>query len=323
MSPVSVSPADSCEIRPVTAFDHEPVLLSQVIELFRAVSPKSIVDGTLGGGGHAFAILDAFPECRLIGIDRDPSARDAAAQKLDSFRERVTIHSGTFSDFPLVLNTLGLVRVDGLLVDLGVSSHQLDQFSRGFSFRADGPLDMRMDPTGGRTAADLIAEVDVDELADILWRYGEERQSRRFARAIKSALPTRTGQLSQLIERLTPAAKGPIHPATRTFQALRIAVNDELGELERWLSTLPEHLNPNGVAVVISFHSLEDRMVKQAFRALTEPEARSKFLPEDEVEKGFELVFRGAVSADGDEVRRNPRARSAKLRALRRKGDGQ
>ncbi|MEO1172584.1 MAG: 16S rRNA (cytosine(1402)-N(4))-methyltransferase RsmH [Myxococcota bacterium] len=301
-------------------FDHEPVLAREVVELFRSVAPRTLVDGTLGGGGHAFALLEALPTLRLIGIDRDANARAAAAARLAGFGERVSVHESTFARTPEVVAELGESGVDGLLVDLGVSSHQLDAGERGFSFRADAPLDMRMDQSKGQTAAELIAEVDVHALADILWRYGEERQSRRLARAIKSELPTRTGELAGLIERLMPASRGRIHPATRTFQALRIAVNDELGELERWLEAVPSLLNPGGVAAVITFHSLEDRMVKHAFRALTEAPSRSKYLPEDSVSLDFEKVFRRAVVADDDEVLHNPRSRSAKLRAIRRKG---
>lgn len=309
------------EVREAMNFDHEPVLAREIVELFQGTGPRLMVDGTLGGGGHAQALLESNPEIQLIGIDRDANARRAAEKRLEAFGPRVSVHDSTFSGVLDVLAKSGHGRVDGMMVDLGVSSHQLDEGARGFSFRTDAPLDMRMDQSRGITAAELIAQSDVHDLADILWRYGEERQSRRLARAIKGERPARTGELASLIERLTPASRGRIHPATRTFQALRIAVNDELGELERWLALLPRLLNPGGIAAVITFHSLEDRMVKHAFRDLTEAPTRSKYLPEDSVSLDFENVFRRAITATNDEVLHNPRSRSAKLRAIRRKGE--
>ncbi|MEM6731028.1 MAG: 16S rRNA (cytosine(1402)-N(4))-methyltransferase RsmH [Myxococcota bacterium] len=317
---VSIGDQLAWEVRPPMNFDHEPVLAEHVEALFAAEQPATLLDGTLGGAGHAAILLRALPELRLIGIDRDPNARAAATERLVPFAERAEVHEGTYSEFESVLGMLGVSAVDAMFLDLGVSSHQLDTAERGFSFRADAPLDMRMDPTQGQTAAELIEDADAEQLADILWRYGEERDSRRFARAIVKEKPTRTRELAELIERLTPASRGKTHPATRTFQALRIAVNDELGELERWLEAFPSRLNPGGVAAVLTFHSLEDRMVKQRFRELTQAPARSKYLPPDDSAIEFELPFRKALVGSEDEIASNPRARSAKLRAIRRKG---
>ncbi len=307
------------EVRPAMNFDHEPVLSDQVERLFVAASPQTLVDGTLGGAGHASMLLQALPDLKLIGIDRDPAARRAATERLEEFGDRVTIHEATYSEMSEVLVELGIAGVDAIFLDLGVSSHQLDTAERGFSFRADAPLDMRMDPTRGQSAAELIASIEADALADILWRYGEERQSRRLARAIVAEKPTRTRALAELIERLMPGSRGRIHPATRTFQALRIAVNDELGELERWLAVFHNLLNPGGFAAVLTFHSLEDRMVKQRFRELSEAPSVSKYLPPENSELAFELPFRKPLVATEDEVTQNPRARSAKLRAIRKK----
>lgn len=307
------------EVRPAMNFDHEPVLARRVERLLVDAAPRLLVDGTLGGGGHAALLLRALPELRVVGIDRDPAARRAAAERLAEFNGRVSIHEATYSEMGDILARLGIAGVDAVFLDLGVSSHQLDTAERGFSFRSDAPLDMRMDPTRGRSAAELIATLDAEALADILWRYGEEKQSRRLARAIVAEQPTRTRELAEIIERLMPGARGRTHPATRTFQALRIAVNDELGELERWLASFPALLNPGGLAAVLTFHSLEDRLVKQRFRELTESPTVSKYLPPEEVALDFELPFRKPFVASEEEVRQNPRARSAKLRAIRKK----
>ncbi|MEL6545443.1 MAG: 16S rRNA (cytosine(1402)-N(4))-methyltransferase RsmH [Myxococcota bacterium] len=300
-------------------FDHEPVLARQVEAFFIEHAPQTLVDGTLGGAGHASMMLHALPKLRLIGVDRDPAARRAASERLAEFGERASVHESTYSEMGEVLDELGQGTVDAIFLDLGVSSHQLDTAERGFSFRADAPLDMRMDPTRGLSAAELIAQSDAESLADILWRYGEERQSRRIARAIVAEQPTRTRELAEIVERLLPHMRGRTHPATRTFQALRIAVNDELGELERWLERFVTLLNPGGVAAVLTFHSLEDRMVKQRFRALCEAPSVSKFLPPEEHTTEFELPFRKPMIASDEEVEQNPRARSAKLRAIRKK----
>lgn len=302
-------------------FKHRPVMVDEVVRWIGQAKPSSLLDGTLGGGGHAEALLEALPNLRIVGIDRDPDARRAACRRLARFGERISISAGSYSAYASVLESLGLKRVDAMLLDIGVSSAQLDTAERGFSFRADAALDMRMDPSAGPTAAELIDTVSETALADILWRFGEERQSRRFARAIKRARPRSTGALARLIQRINRSPRARTHPATRTFQALRIAVNDELGELDRWLRSFTEHLGPRGVAVVISFHSLEDRRVKRRFRELALPEPVSKFFPhEHEKRIEFELPFRNALVANDTECQENPRARSAKLRVIQRSG---
>ncbi len=301
-------------------FEHQPVMVEEVVHWIGDSEPLVMVDGTLGGGGHASALLASLPSLRLVGIDRAPEARVAASRKLREFGQRASVHAGTCSEFPSVLDELDLDVVDGLFVDIGVSSYQLDTATRGFSFRTDASLDMRMNPQEGQSAAELIAACDVDELTRILWRFGEEKNARRFARAIKRHTPSRTLELASLLESLVPASRGRTHPATRTFQALRIAVNDELGELERWLDLIPEYLSVGGVAAVITFHSLEDRRVKQRFRALSSKPTRSKYLPDVEASMPeFELPFRRALAPSDAECQRNPRARSAKLRVIRRR----
>jgi 16S rRNA (cytosine1402-N4)-methyltransferase len=283
-------------------------------------------DATVGGGGHAERILEASsPSGRIIGIDRDPNALSAARARLARFGDRATFIHGTFADASTLLEAAGVPAVDGLLVDLGVSSPQLDHPERGFSFQKEGPLDMRMDPTTGESAAELIAHLPVDDLAVLLRNFGEERYARRIARAIKDAyargdLQTTT-RLAEVIARTIPTRERHKDPATRTFQALRIAVNDELSQLDRLLASFPILLRPGGRFVVISFHSLEDVRVKHRFREL----ARVSGLPPDlAVQLGerhqaeVQILTRKPVVATADEVAQNPRARSAKLRAAER-----
>ncbi len=286
-------------------------------------------DGTLGGAGHSREILErSSPDGRLIGIDRDPDALAAARITLESFGDRaVTVH-GRFGDIAAILAGLGIAQVDGLLLDLGVSSPQLDRAERGFSFGKAGPLDMRMDPTRGSTALELMRDLDADDLATILFEYGEERHSRKIARLIKEAIAAdtlvTTLDLAALCVRAIPSAeqrKSKIHAATRTFQALRIAVNRELDELEQFLAVFPSLLAPGGRCVVISFHSLEDRLVKQRFRDL----AWTSSLPPrlatqagERVEPVCLPLTRKAVFAAEAEASANPRARSARLRACQR-----
>jgi 16S rRNA (cytosine1402-N4)-methyltransferase len=278
-------------------------------------------DATLGGGGHAERILRASePDGRLIGIDRDPAALAAAGARLSPFGERVTLVHGAFGDARAMLQQLGVVPIDGFVLDLGVSSPQLDRGERGFSFRQEGPLDMRMDPTGGETAEALIRRIGVDELADILRRYGEERYAGRIARAIKEAVMdgsvTSTTELAALVARSVPTRERHKDPATRTFQALRIAVNDELGQLERFLADFPSLVKPGGRVVVIAFHSLEDGLVKNRFRDL----AKESGYPPDIAEKMglpppvVKVLTRKPLEPSDEEVARNPRSRSAKLR---------
>lgn len=289
-------------------FQHRSVMLAETLD---ALDPRPgcvYADATLGAGGHAEAILDrSAPDGRLIGLDRDASALEAARARLARFGERVTVVHSAFGELRSVLASLGVSRVHGLVADLGVSSPQLDQAARGFSFRAAGPLDMRMDPSRGETARELCERVSERELADVIYAFGEERKSRPIARSIKRAadageLETTEDLRRAVVRAIGPARRGGIDPATRTFQALRLAVNDELGQLEALLADLGGLLEDGGVAVLISFHSLEDRLVKHAFRAgdVLRP------------------LTKKPVIAGDEEQRENPRARSAKLRAARR-----
>jgi len=299
-------------------FVHATVLRDEVVQLLKPSPGKRLVDATLGGGGHAEALLDAGAE--VIGVDRDPSAIAAARARLGG-RDRFRAVEGRAGELEALLGPIGLLPVDGVLLDLGVSSPQLDTPSRGFSFQAGGPLDMRM-AREGETAAELIARLSEPELAAVLRDLGEEPFARPIARALKHDLPTTTLAAVESVKRAVPRRAWPskVHVATRTFQALRIAVNDELGELDRVLTALPRLLRIGGRAAVIAFHSLEDRAVKQAFRAL---EGRCTCPPGLPVcacgaQGAFRVLTRRAVQASGAEVERNPRARSARLRAVER-----
>lgn len=303
---------------------HVSVLLEEVLEGL-AVKPGGIyIDGTLGGGGHAEAILERIgAHGRLLGIDRDPQALAIARERLGRFPNAVLV-KGAFSDMTALAHQVGIEAVDGVLLDIGVSSMQLDNPDRGFSFQHDAPLDMRMDPDLPRTAADWVNQTPESELADLLWRYGEERASRRIARFIaetRARAPIRTtGELADLVSRAKGGTRGRIHPATQTFQALRIAVNDELGELERGIEAALALLKTGGRLAVIAFHSLEDRIVK---RRLGDHVGRRESL-----EGGGERVLatppraawvvKGPRMAGEAEVKRNPRARSARLRVVER-----
>lgn len=272
-----------------------------------------IVDATLGGGGHSEALLAAG--ARVVGIDKDPRALAAAQARLARFGDRFRAELGNAADAA----ALAGAPVDGFLMDLGVSSPQLDDPARGFSFQVDGPLDMRMGKEG-QTAAELIAQTPEGELADLLYQYGEERASRPIARALKAALPQTTLEAVEAIRRGLKGRPlhGPLHFATRTFQGLRIAVNDELGALDRALAALPSLLAPGGRAAFLSFHSLEDRRVKQAFRALCgEVDQAPRGLPVDpRGPAAFRALTKKALRAGEAEVEHNPRARSARLRAV-------
>jgi 16S rRNA (cytosine1402-N4)-methyltransferase len=308
-----------------TTFEHRPVLADAVVDLLAPVSGGVYCDATVGGGGHAEQVLRASaPAGRLVGIDRDPEAVRAARERLAPFGDRVSILHGRFSEIESLLQRAGVGRVDGLLLDLGVSSPQLDTAARGFSFMRVGPLDMRMDPQDGETAATLIERMSEDELSDVIHGFGGERLSRRIARSIKAMqaegrLAT-TGDLALAVRRVTgPARQGGIDPATRTFQALRIAVNDELGELEALLDMLPEPLAPGGRVVVISFHSLEDRLVKRRLAELVDPCRCPPGLPACTCpEPAMEFVTRRSVRVTARDREVNPRARSARVRAARR-----
>ncbi|HSD19571.1 MAG TPA: 16S rRNA (cytosine(1402)-N(4))-methyltransferase RsmH [Anaeromyxobacter sp.] len=302
-------------------FVHASVLAREVVELLRPAPGKLLVDGTLGGGGHSELFLERG--ARVIGLDRDPRAVAAATARLARWGEAFRAVRADFRDAKNVLSALGLAGVDGALVDLGVSSPQLDEAERGFSFSRPGPLDMRMGDEGERLE-DLLRRIDERELARILREYGEEPFARPIARAVKRAVGSDekldTARLAEIVSKAIPRKAWPrrIHPATRTFQALRIAVNDELGALAAWLDGLPAMLNVGGRAAAISFHSLEDRMVKQRFRALTQACTCPPDLPVCAcgARAAFAAVTRKAVVPAEDEVAVNPRARSAKLRAV-------
>jgi len=295
----------------VQAFDHVPVLAAQVMASFAALEPLLqerggglLIDCTLGGGGHSALLLEAHPSLRLVGLDQDPTARQAAAERLAPFADRVTIVATNFADYQPQEPALAV------MADLGVSSPQLDVAARGFSFRQDGPLDMRMNPEAGETAAELIERLEETELADLIYAYGEERLSRRIARKIKQHLAEQgpfagTDALAYLVAGCyaPKARRGRIHPATRTFQALRIAVNDELGVLDRLLQQAPDWLLPGGLMGVISFHSLEDRRVKTAFSS----------------DERLQRVTRKPETAGEEEQSSNPRSRSAKWRVARKR----
>src|SRR3990172_83845 len=305
-------------------FSHLSVMPAEVIEYLDCRKAGVYVDGTAGGGGHSREILKANPENRLIGIDRDEDALRAAEENLKPFAGRFTLVKENFRNIKAVLESLSAPPIDGMLLDLGVSSYQFERAERGFSFRQLSRLDMRMNRSGGETAFNLVNELEEDELVRIFRDYGEERHSKRIARAIikaRSAKPLETTtELAEIIQRAVPAKAryGKIHPATRVFQALRIAVNDELGSLKDALADGVESLKSGGRFVVISFHSLEDRIVKNAFRDASTgcicppriPQCVCNRVPQ------ARLVTRKAVIPTEAEIDINPRARSAKLRAL-------
>ncbi len=295
----------------VADFVHATVLKAEVTN---ALGPRAgvFVDATVGGGGHTEAILERDEAARVVAFDRDPIALDAARHRLAKFGDRVVFVKTPFGRIADALAELGLEHVAGVCADLGVSSPQLDDAARGMSFRREGPIDMRMDTTAGETALDLITRLGDDELADVIYQYGEERRSRRIARSVKRALAERQLETTLDLRRAIVRAVGPVRvggvdPATRTFQALRIAVNHELEELERLLEALPRIVEPGGVAALLSFHSLEDRLVKRAFhdKELWSPTSKKP------------------IVAGEEEATANPRARSAKLRAARRLKPGE
>jgi 16S rRNA (cytosine1402-N4)-methyltransferase len=293
---------------------HVPVLQETVLRVLEPAGRRVLIDCTIGGGGHAEALLDAAgPEARLIGIDLDEASLRTARRRLARFGGRVRLFQADFADVRDVLDEAGERQADLLLADLGVASSQLGDPSRGLSFQADGPLDMRLDRRGGRTAGDLVNALPERELADLIYRWGEERYSRRVARAIVEARRRkrieRTTELSRIVAGAVPPAarrsRRGVHPATRTFQALRMAVNEEMASLERLLAQLPAALRTGGRAGVISFQSLEDRRVKQAFRAMARSGEAAVLTPRP-------------LAASDEEVAMNPRSRSAKLRAVER-----
>ncbi len=301
-------------------FSHRPVLLDEVTDLFVPVPAGIVVDGTLGGGGHSAALLERRPDLSVVGIDRDPVARAAATERLAVHGERVTILDDTFDRGIRRAGELG--PVSGVLLDLGVSSPQIDEPDRGFSYRHDGPLDMRMDPTTGSTAAELLDELDERELAQLLRDLSDEPHARRIARAVVAARPLRTtNELAEVVRGAVPAAaRRRGDPSKRTFQALRIAVNDELALLERALDAAIDVLVPGGRLVVIAYHSGEDRIVKDRFRAETDPTLglpRHLPIPSDRT-VSMRLLTRRPVTASAAEADVNPRSTSARLRAVER-----
>jgi 16S rRNA (cytosine1402-N4)-methyltransferase len=302
-----------------SGYGHSPVLLREVLAYLQPHPGGRYIDGTLGAGGHAEAILEqSAPDGRLLGFDRDPSALEFAARRLAPFGKRFTAAERSFGDIGIVASELGFTEVDGILLDLGLSSRQLEDAERGFSFLKEGPLDMRFDPRQGETAADLLNNLSAEELADVFRRYGEEQQSRRIARLIVSHRPLRTTtELAGLIEREIGRRHKPgRHPATKVFQALRIAVNEELEEIDRGLQSAVGLLRPGGCLAVISFHSLEDRLVKQFLRQAS----RDCVCPPQQpfctcgAHAVLRPVVRKAIKATDEEIAANPRSRSARLR---------
>jgi 16S rRNA (cytosine1402-N4)-methyltransferase len=300
------------------AYAHQTVLRDEVVDVLAPTAGRTIVDATLGGGGHAEALLERG--ATVIGVDRDPAAVAAATARLGG-RATFRALQGNAGELEALLGPLGLLPVDGVLADLGVSSPQLDDPARGFSFQGDGPLDMRMGQAG-QTAAQAIAAAEEATLARVLRELGEEPFAGPIARALKAAQPTTTAAAVEAVKRAVPRRAWPerLHVATRTFQALRIWVNDELGALDRLLEALPRLLSLGGRAAIISFHSLEDRRVKQAFRALEGRCTCPPGLPVCVCGAGgsFRPLTRKAVKASAAEVERNPRSRSARLRAVER-----
>ncbi len=310
--------------QPATPSGHLPVLREEVLEGLAVRPGGRYLDATVGGGGHAQAILQASaPDGRVLALDADPEAIQRVRARLAPYVEqgRLILVQAFFDEMASVAAHRGFRPVHGILMDLGVSSYQLDEPRRGFSFQADAPLDMRFHPGQGPSAADLVNRLSVEELAEILWRYGQERHSRRIARAIVAARPIHTtGQLARIVERTVGRRGSPrIHPATRTFQALRIAVNDELGRLERALPQALDLLAVGGRLAVISFHSLEDRIVKHWMRE----EARDRVhipghLWEEARTPRLRILTKKPIRPTSAEVARNPRSRSARLRIAER-----
>ena len=297
---------------------HIPVLLAEVIAALKPHGAGLYLDGTFGGGGYSEAMLRSAA-CRVVAVDRDPAAVARGEDLAKLYAGRLILIEGRFSEMERLLAPLGITRLAGVALDLGVSSSQLDDPARGFSFRTDGPLDMRMG-RDGRSAADLVNGADEAELAALIRDYGEERFARRIARAIIAARPlNRTGGLAAAIRSVVPETGG-IDPATRTFQALRIAVNDELDELDRGLAAAERLLEPGGRLAVVAFHSLEDRRVKDFLRRRSADAPRaSRHAPATRgPAPSFRLVTRKPVAPSADEIARNPRARSARLRAAER-----
>jgi 16S rRNA (cytosine1402-N4)-methyltransferase len=297
---------------------HQPVLYEEIIHVLHPASPGLYVDATVGAGGHARGVLEASaPEGRLLGMDIDEEALSVARENLASFGSRVTLKRASYRSIVETVRAIGWPQVDGVVLDLGLSSMQLDSPGRGFSFQSDGPLDMRFDSSAGLSAADLVNDAPESELIEILQKYGEERHARKIASMIVAARPIEsTAELAEIVQRAY-GRRGRIHPATRTFQALRMAVNDELGALEDGLPAALQTLRPGGILAVISFHSLEDRIVKRFMRQRGSvgsqiPQASPGETPASSA--ALREVTRKPIVPSSGERLRNPRARSAKLR---------
>ena len=308
----------------MTAEGHVPVMLAEVLATLGPQDGATYLDATFGGGGYARAILEAAPGCTVFAIDRDPDAIARGAALAQRFAGRLHLIEGRFGDMLTLLRDRGIAALDGVVMDLGVSSFQLDQAERGFSFRADGPLDMRMEKSGP-SAAELVNSLPERDLADIIFRFGEERFARRIARAIvarRAEAPfTTTADLAALVRRAVPRDPSGIDGATRSFQALRIAVNDELGEVERGIAAAMKLLAPGGRLVVVAFHSLEDRIVKQAMAAASGRGGASRHDPaalSGRAKPAFHLLTPRALRPQEAECSANPRARSARLRGIER-----
>ena len=308
---------------------HKPVLLQEIINFLQPQSDGVYIDATVGAGGHTAAVLTASaPNGQVFGLDRDYEALEVARLQLDRFGDRVHLLQANFDQLSVVASRYHIPLANGILLDLGVSSMQLSQAERGFSFQLDGPLDMRMDPAVGQLAADLVNQLAEKELADLIYKYGEEPHSRRIARAVVRARPVqRTLELADIVVRAMPARSGrrrkapgrrKIHPATRTFQALRIAVNDELGSLERVLPQALDQLSAGGRLAVISFNSLEDRIVKQFFKR----ESKNCICPPEHPictcghKATVNIITKKPITPSSAEINENPKARSAKLRVV-------
>jgi len=307
------------ERRPVVTDDHQPVMVDEVLHFLQPRPGGVYIDGTIGAGGHAEAILNAVGgRATVIGVDRDPQALVRAGFNLKEYGSAVRLVRATFEDPVWIAHSQDVDRVDGILLDLGMSSMQVDDTKRGFSFRGEGPLDMRMDPDGALTAADVVNTYGESDLVRVLRTFGEERHARRIARAIVAArrkAPLRTTvELATICEDAYPAGSR-IHPARRTFQALRIEVNGELDALERVLRAAPDVLRGGGRIVVLSYHSLEDRLTKRIFDELAGPKPAMPGLPAPEGPSRVRVLTRGAVLPSDHEIERNPRASSARLRA--------
>ena len=305
-------------------YSHQPVLYQEIIHALQPVSTGFYVDCTVGAGGHAAGILQASsPEGRLLGLDLDPQAIELAKQKLTPYHSRVILIHASYVTLSEQLKALEWLTVDGILLDLGLSSMQLDSSDRGFSFNQDGPLDMRFDPGANLRASDLVNQLPVDDLANLIFQYGEERQSRKVARAIVAARPIRTTRhLAEIVSEVTTSGTRGKHPATRTFQALRIAVNRELERLETLLPQAVEALSPAGRLVVIAYHSLEDRIVKLFFR---EESSDCICPPRQPIctcghRATLKVITRKPIRPSNDEVIQNRRSRSARLRVAERIG---